>query len=73
MINGDFVKHGVALPQNNTSVGDPYEDAWNEIKNIITYNMDMVREYFPGKDILPTIGNNDVIVHDQMPCSMQQH
>jgi hypothetical protein len=32
----------------------------------------MVRAAFPDKLVLPTIGNNDVIVHDQMPCTDQE-
>jgi len=30
--------------------------------------MDKVRETYPDTDILPTIGNNDVYVHNQVPC-----
>lgn len=31
--------------------------------------MDAVRTKFPDKILLPTIGNNDVIVHNQVPCN----
>ena len=58
LINGDFIKHGVALPQ------DKYNDTWVHVKAIISEDMQILRTQFPDTLILPTIGNNDVIVHD---------
>jgi len=61
LINGDFVEHGVALPKYED---DQRNKTWQTIKQIVKQNMDIIRTALPGKDILPTIGNNDVIVHD---------
>ena len=31
--------------------------------------MKAVRANFPGIDVFPVIGNNDVVVHDSVPCN----
>ena len=64
LVNGDFVKHGIALPANKAA---DWESAWTQQKAIIASDMEMVRSGF--RNILPVIGNNDVAVHDQMPCT----
>ena len=71
LLNGDFVKHGVALKEDTGMSGlNPLKrKTWNTIKSIMEQDLKMVREQFPDKPILPVIGNNDVIVHDQVPCS----
>ena len=30
--------------------------------------MEIIRKHYPGKPLLPSIGNNDVIVHNNVPC-----
>ena len=65
LMNGDFIRHGVAL---HNETGDK-DAAWSTIKQIMKDDLDIVRSKFPGTHILPAIGNNDVIVHDSMPCS----
>ena len=66
LINGDFVKHGVAQ---NTQESSTIKQTWVKLKQSIKANMDIVRKNFPKTDLLPTIGNNDVIVHDNVPCT----
>ena len=67
LMNGDFTVHGTAAPS------DPTEEqkrvAWTKIKAIVGQVMGMVWLRFPNTVVLPTIGNNDVIVHDQVPCN----
>jgi hypothetical protein len=35
-------------------------------------NMAVVRKYHPSTIILPSIGNNDVVVDDNVPCNKEQ-
>ena len=60
IINGDFVEHGIAL---SNSTGD-YKKAWGKMKEIISKDMQMIRKEFPEASLLPSIGNNDVVVHN---------
>jgi len=71
IVNGDFPKHGDALE--GTFAASDIAPAWETIKDTIDQNMKTLRKSFPGKLILPTIGNNDVIVHNQMPCTQGEH
>ena len=64
LINGDFIKHGIALSDPDS--GD-WKVAWTEVKEIMSQALGEVRTKF--KNIFPVIGNNDVAIHDQMPCS----
>lgn len=34
--------------------------------------MNLLEKHFPDKLKLPVIGNNDVMSHDQMPCTKEQ-
>jgi endopolyphosphatase len=36
------------------------------------YLFQMARKYLPGIPLLPTIGNNDVLIHDQAPDGPDQ-
>ena len=58
LVNGDFVRHGIAM-------SDPSGDwriAFEKQKPIFAQNMNMIRSKF--KNIFPVIGNNDVSIHD---------
>ena len=70
ILNGDFVKHGVALW--NETAGDK-EKTWEKIKKTMTEGLNTIRELTNHSiDILPSIGNNDVVVHNQVPCSPEE-
>ena len=66
-MNGDFNGHGVAIWKANSSKAEKTK-VWGKMKGMIETDMEMVRRQFPNASILPTIGNNDVIVHDETPC-----
>jgi hypothetical protein len=66
LINGDFVQHGVALTY---TMNEKMNKTWETIKGIMKANMDAVKAQFPNVDVFPVIGNNDVIVHNQVPCN----
>jgi hypothetical protein len=69
ILNGDFVRHDIALPDQS---GDK-EAVWAYIKEAMTTGLDVLRTKTKGKvDILPSIGNNDVIVHNQVPCTPEE-
>ncbi len=38
------------------------------MKQIISKDMEMIRQECPEAALLPSIGNNDVVVHNQVPC-----
>lgn len=59
ILNGDFVTHDLES-----------DDKWSSEKKIFETDMNMVREI--GVDIFPTIGNNDVIEHNKVPCDDQE-
>ena len=63
LVNGDFVRHGIALsdPTGN------WRTAFEKQKPIFAENMNIIRSRF--RNIFPVIGNNDVSIHDQVPCS----
>ena len=48
---------------------DQKNETWTNLKEIITADMTNLRNKFPNKILLPTIGNNDVIVHNSVPCT----
>ena len=43
-------------------------NTWGQIKATIRKDMDIMRKHYPNTDLLPSIGNNDVIVHNNLPC-----
>lgn len=70
-MNGDFISHGVALPDEEPA---KYPQVWSFMKMNMNLTINEVRKRYPGIDILPSIGNNDVMVHDNVPCIIQwQH
>lgn len=64
IINGDFVGHGVAASNSSAD----FNETWSAIKKIMSKDIEMVREQFGDAAILPSIGNNDVVYHNQVPC-----
>ena len=58
LINGDFIKHGVALKD---PTGD-WKTAWKEVKSIMGQALAQIRPKF--NNVFPVIGNNDVAIHD---------
>lgn len=68
LMNGDFVAHGVSKFTLNVSPSQ-IADTWRNLKVALSENIKILRKSFPDTEIFPTIGNNDVIVHDNVPCS----
>jgi len=68
-MDGDFIAHGHAGDFNMTF--DEKSETWTDLKNIISSDMQTLRTTFPDKILLPTIGNNDVIVHNTVPCNQE--
>lgn len=75
IMNGDFVGHGI-LPdvpesEEKNAAYNPAKLATTKSKtawyNAIKTVFNEVRKILPGKILLPTIGNNDVLVHNQPP------
>ena len=62
VMNGDFMAH--TLTDNKT-----IEEGWDILKSIMSSDLQMLRENLPNKTLLPTIGNNDVVVHNNVPCN----
>jgi len=62
VLNGDFMAH--TLTDNKT-----IEEGWDILKSIMSSDLQMLRENLPNKTLLPTIGNNDVVVHNNVPCN----
>lgn len=67
VLNGDFIAHNHAGNKNMTL--EEKNETWTSLKEIIGTDMQALRNKFPGKVLLPTIGNNDVIVHNSVPCN----
>ena len=59
LVNGDMVAHGYAL---DNSSSPNKNETWQEIKQIIAQTLGTLRSNSKA-DILPSIGNNDVVVH----------
>ena len=62
VLNGDFIAHGVPLNNENATEEEKLAK-WEEMKMVLSMVMREIRTKLPGVDILPSIGNNDVIVH----------
>lgn len=70
IVNGDIVAHDhAAEATDNSSV---IETKWNSSKDIMNIVFFMMRSQYPDQLILPTIGNNDVKIHNQVPCSAEE-
>lgn len=68
ILDGDFNDHGIALRDYDAEEVGP---AWEKMKMIMGESFRILRQTL-GHDValLPTIGNNDVTVHDKAPCRM---
>lgn len=60
LVPGDHVAHKVS-----SKTDDPDGTAYAEMKEYMQATWTKISEAFPGKVILPTIGNNDGRFHDQ--------
>ena len=67
ILDGDFIAHGHAGGANITD--EEKVAVWSDIKNILNEDMTMLRAKFPNTTLLPTIGNNDVMIHNSVPCN----
>ena len=42
------------------------------MKEIIKKNFDIIRSYYSNNTaLLPSIGNNDILFHDSLPCTIE--
>ena len=60
MLNGDYVAHGVAAYPNQ-------KPNFDKLKEILSGVFTPIREKFGSIPIVPTIGNNDPVWHNQFP------
>ena len=73
IMNGDFVGHYRALKSEPESI-EVYTNQVNKHLAITKAAFDKIRANLgPGAPLLPSIGNNDVPVHNLVPCNEQQH
>lgn len=63
---GDQCRHGLA--SRNTTEPNPN---WQTMLDTFTEVMAEITEAFPNIPILPVIGNNDVVYHDQAPTAAE--
>ena len=71
IINGDFVLHDYNLEDVKAPQAD-WDKTLENYKVNLKKNMAVVRKYHPSTIILPSIGNNDVVVDDNVPCNKEQ-
>jgi hypothetical protein len=45
---------------------------WAKVKQVEEQSINILRKHLLNKVLLPVIGNNDVMAHDQMPCTIEQ-
>ena len=64
MLLGDLCKHGLAVEI------DAETTNWELMKYTMRMAIDSIVKAFPNVPILPVIGNNDVIYHDQAPSAL---
>ena len=68
IMNGDFSAHGTSLKHKEDITEDGIQEAWTKMKRLMSKSLGDVRKEFPGIAVLPTIGNNDVVIHNKVPC-----
>lgn len=66
IINGDFSAHGTSLKGHHSK--DEVDDAWSKMKKLTNDSLNEIRDQFPNIPILPSVGNNDVVHHNRVPC-----
>lgn len=70
IINGDFSAHGTSIKlKHGIPTEEDIQKAWSNMKHLMKTSLDDLRELFPDAAILPSIGNNDVVIHNQVPCT----
>ena len=62
LLLGDLCKHGLAVEI------DAEETNWELMKYTIQMAINSIVDAFPDVPILPVLGNNDVVYHDQAPA-----
>jgi len=67
LLIGDLCKHGLAVDVGAT------ENNWELMKYTMREALKAMVAAFPDVPIIPVIGNNDVIYHDQAPNSGVEH
>ena len=60
---GDLCKHGLAVALNETTTN------WEQMKYTMQEAIASIVTAFPNVPILPVLGNNDVVYHDQAPLA----
>ena len=45
------------------------DEGFDILNTIMAADLKMLRENIPNKPLFPTIGNNDVVVHNNVPCN----
>lgn len=63
LLMGDMCKHGLAVQI------DSETNNWDIMKKTMREAIRVIVENFPSVPILPVLGNNDVVYHDQAPGS----
>ena len=63
LLMGDMCKHGLAVEI------DSETNNWDIMKKTMREAIRVIVENFPSVPILPVLGNNDVVYHDQAPGS----
>ena len=66
-MNGDFISHNLPVGKENAST-QQILDAWALMKSDMQNVFDILRSKIQTSAILPSIGNNDVVVHNHVPC-----
>ena len=66
LLAGDLCRHGLAAKEGSAT------NNWEEMKKTMRTVMDSLVEQFPDIPIIPVIGNNDVMYHDQAPSAEQK-
>lgn len=67
-MNGDFIGHEVPLANSSGNTQQQINDAWTVMKSDMQTIYDLIRKRFIGTALLPSVGNNDVVVHNNVPC-----
>jgi len=60
---GDLCKHGLAVKLDSTT------NNWDLMKYTMRTAINAIVSAFPEVPILPVLGNNDVVYHDQAPAA----
>lgn len=67
LLNGDIVGHDIAVKPAMNLTNEQVEEHYEGLKRIQTRVSELLNSNFPGAVVLPTLGNNDVKWHYQVP------